>query len=357
MARVLCSLSGIDFKVQHMMIYNTQQQSHHPIFDLTTPHLLDLFDSYSEGKMEPIENYLYYVALLHTTQRVNFRVATRMIPETQSIIANTMHSLIRMVTRINTIGTANIESRAIDLPQFVITPDTCTLENSKHWLAIWEANYKDYCNGYRATSLVSELNRRELSLEKRIKDRAEPSQYGAMLAEWASLAGNFPHSSDTMVLDEADNICYADDYWKRIIRIAAKGDSIFHIPMEDINDVIDQCEENIDHGSIQAHTLMAVLRTARDRKHNYLGLGDIDIRSGFKILDADSSVEDANMQALILSAPSEEPRESAYPNKLAYRIARMKWQQAQAYYAANPQELEKIISGNDNNQTGVKENL
>lgn len=347
MARVLCSLSGIDFKVQHMLIYNTQQQSHHPIFDLSTPHLLELHSQYLENKLEPIENYLYYVALFRSTGLLNFRVATKQQKNTQSIIANTMHSLIRMVTRIHTIGLNTLESKRLDLPIFVITPDTCDLENTKHWLAIWENNYKDYCNGYRATTLIADINRKELQLEKKIKDHTDPSQYGAILAEWAALAGAFPHSPDSMVLDEADNVCFADEYWKRIIRIAAKGDSIFHIPMEDINDVIDQCEENIDHGSIQAHSLMSVLRAAKERKHNYLSLGDIDIRGTFKILDADSSIEDANMQALILSAPRFKPVETQYPNKLAFRLANIKYNQAVQYYKDNQTEWAALGEDND----------
>lgn len=347
MARVLCSLSGIDFKVQHCMIYNTQQQSHHPIFDLSTPHLLDLHTSYLEGKMDNTENYLYYVALFRATGLLNIRVPCKMQVNTQSIVANTMHRLVRMVTRIHSIGLNTIESKKLELPIMVITPDTCDLENTKHWLTVWETNYVDYCSGYKNTSLIADINRKELLLEKKIKDHADPATYGALLADWASLAGAFPHTSDTMVLDEEDNILFADDYWKRIIRIAARGDSIFHIPMDDINDVIDQCEENIDHGSIQAHNLMAVLRAAKERKHSYLNLGDIDIRGTFKILDADSSVEDANMQALILSAPRFKPVETQYPNKLAFRIASIKYNQAVSYYKEHIEEHKNLGEEND----------
>jgi hypothetical protein len=336
MARVLCAYSGIDYKVEHLMIYNTARESHHPVFDMSIQDLLALSDKYLEGKLTATDNYLVYLALFNATELVDFRVPAIQTDKTQSIIANNMIPLFKMLNRIHTLGDERVRNK-LQLPQFVISPDTKDLSNSHNWIKVWEQNYEDYLQGYKHTALAQILGRKEEMLERKIKDKDNPSSYSALLADWAALAGDF-HSE--AVLDENDNIVPAVDYWKRIIRLCAKGDSIFHIPLEDIDCVIEQCEENVfnGNGALQANILMHVLRNARTRRFNYEGLRDIDISTAFRILDPNDSVEDANMLAIVMSAPKEEPIESQYPNKLAYRMAKIKYQQAVEYYKANPSE-------------------
>lgn len=349
MSRVLCSYSGVDFKCEHFLLYNTKRESHHPIFDLPTKELLAMQDQYDSGKFSYTENYLYYLALFRTTGLVSFRYPAVQTGQTQSIIANTMPALLRMVYRIHTISyTSNSTiSSVLDLPSFVLSEETNKLDNTKYWLEVWERNYADYQQGYKNTSLIRDIAHYEEQIEKRIKSHAEPSAYGHLLAEWASRAGAFPTD---IVWNENDKDEPANEYWKRIIRIAAKGDSIFHIPVEDLNEVIEQCEDNIfqGDGAIQGHILMRLLRDAREKKVSFGALGAVDIRDAFKILDADASTEDANLLSIINSAPINPPVESAYPNKLAFRIAKMKYNQAQEYYAKHPQEHPQYIAPQNN---------
>jgi hypothetical protein len=326
------------------MIYNTERQSNHPVFDLSTPDLLALHEKYLAGKFTKTDNYLYFLALFNATKLVDFRVPCIQTDKTQSIIANNIHSLYKMLERIHTLGDERIRNK-LELPRFAISPDTRDLANIKHWLDIWEANYNDYQNGYKNTTLIQTLLRKESQLEKKIKDGDDPASYANSLAEWAALAGAF--EDDNIILNEHDKEESATTYWKRIIRIAIKGDSIFHIPLFDLEDVIEQCEENIynGNGAIQAHILMRCLRAAHKKKVEYADLGDFNISSAYKILDANEGVEEANMLAMIMSAPTSEPKESEYPNKTAWRIAKLKYNQAQEYYKANPGERPAVVIG------------
>ena len=346
MARILCSYSGIDLKIEHFPLYNISRESHHPIYDLETSKLLEFTDKWVDNKLTLIDSYLLYTALFKSTGLVEFRVPAQRTEHTCSIVAQNMLSLIRMADRIDTLGIERC-SEILNLPRFVISPDTKTLDNSKYWLEIWEANYKDYLTGYKTTTGVEAILRKEAKLERLIKDKqTDVSKYSALLADWAEQAAEFPTYD---VLDENDKTIPMNKYWKRIISMCAKGEAIFHVPQIDLQDLIEHCEETIPHGSIHAHELMALLRSASVRKHQYLDLGDIDVTSTYRILDAEASVEDANTLALIDSAPKEPPQEKAYPNKISFLKARMKYDLAVAYYKEHPLSVAQDTEVTDTN--------
>lgn len=336
MARVLCAYSGIEFKTDHFPIYLTSREHHHPIFSASTSDLLALAPKYLEEKLSATENYLYYLALFNTTDLLEFRVPAIQTPHTQAIIASNAEALIQIVERIYIAGADRVRY-ALSLPKFVISPDTKDLSNSKYWIESWTQNYADYLNGYKDTTRQAELMRREYALERLIKDKnKDPSKYALQLAEWAARAAEF-NDDGQIVADGTDNDkpIPLNEYWKKLIRMCCKGENIYCIHDGDLSELIDHLEQSLEiHGNIQAYTLMAVLRGVQTKKQNYLDLGDIDIGAHgtvFRILDADSSVEDANKLALIDSAPSQKPIESDYPSKLAYLRARTKWDMAEAY--------------------------
>lgn len=340
MAKVLCSYSGLEFKVQHFPLYACANESHHPIFDQPLTSLTHYYNSYYlDGKLTEEESYLLYLSLFKHTNLIHFRVAAIRTQDTSSIIANNIHSLLQMVTRIDTIGHQKV-TEVLTLPQYVITPDTRDLSCTHDWISIWTENYNDYRNGYRNQILADKIAHKEEMLEKHIKNKVkDTSAYASLLADWASLAGSFPDipaGLDKSIFG-GESMPLAE-YWKRLIKLAARDDGMYSIPTPDILELIEHCEDNIEHGTIQAATLMAVLRNSLDKKNNFLSLGDIDITKTFKILKPDEGVEEANMLALILSAPRSEPKESQYPNKLAYIKAKLKYQQAQEYWKEHPTE-------------------
>jgi hypothetical protein len=266
---------------------------------------------------------------------VDFRSAAQRTEKTASIIANTIHSLVQMSQRIHAVS-ANRAAEILSLPRFIITVETRDLAPCSDWFRIWQANWADYQTGYRTSTALEKLSRMEEALERNIKNKLKDiSAYASQLAVWAEQAGAFPTYN---VLDENDETIGMNEYWKRIIKFCARGDSIYSVPDQDLIDLIEHCEETIAHGNIQAATLMALLRSARDRKGTLATLGDIDINTTYKILKPTDGVEEANMLAMILSAPRTEPKEREYPNRLAYVRAKMKYAQAVQYYAEHPTE-------------------
>lgn len=334
MSRILCAISGVEYRCDHFRLYLSSRESHHPIFDVPTPKLLQLAPQWMEGKMSLTESYLLYLALFNSTDLMEFRSPAIMCQDTPSIIAQNMEPLVKIVERIYNTGSDRVKE-IIQLPGFVITPDTKDLTSSSDWIKIWEEAYKNYEDGYRTASLLERMERKESILERWIKDNTKDiSQYANRLADWAYDAGRFDLHANYEVLNELDQREEMGHYWKRIIIACAKTESIWNIPDIDLQDLIEHCEEHIYHGTIFAHTLMSLLRAGAQRKKNFLDLGDIDIGANgttFRILDANASVEDANKLALIDSAPINKPEEKDYPNKLAYIRAKMKWQLAKDY--------------------------
>lgn len=333
MARILCSLSGIEYKVEHMAVYLTSRESHHPIFDIPTKRLLELTPRWIEGELSSTENYLLYLALFNSTGLMDFRSPAMQTADTASIIAQNMAPLASIVERIWSSGTTKI-SEILHLPSICITPDTKDLESSPDWITVWNNCYKDYEDHYSTSTALEKLNRQETILERYIRDHNKDiSSYAGKLANWAADAGKF-YDENYQVLNEHNKPEMLSSYWKRIIVACAKTDTVWNLHEGDLMDLIDHCENHICLGSIYGHTLMSLLRSGLQKKKDFLDIGDIDIGqhgTSFRILDANTSVEDANKLALIDSAPLEMPIEKNYPNKLAWLKARLNYSMAQDY--------------------------
>lgn len=344
MAKVLCAISGVEYRCDYMKMYLTSRESHHPIFDIPTAKLLEITPRWLEGELSPIESYLLYLALFNSTKLMDFRVPAIMSQDTASIIAQNMEPLAKIVERIYQTGPSRV-SEVLHLPHFVISPDTKDLGSSPDWIKIWEEAYKNYEDNYRTATALERLERKESILERWIRDKTKDiSSYATRIADWAYDAAKFDQHANYQVLNENNTPERMADYWRRIIISCAKTESIWNIPEVDLRDLIEHCEEHIYHGTIFAHTLMSLLRAGAERKKNFLDLGDIDIGANgttFRILDANASIEDANKLALIDSAPVKEPKESDYPNKLAFIRAKLNWRLAEDYRKS--QEIQRIL--------------
>ena len=342
MSKILCAISGVEFKVEHFSLYLTGRQCSHPIFALSSKELLKerYIKAWLEGTNSEVENYLYYLALFNSTNLVSFRTPAIRTGDTASIIANNMDALISTLETITDMETELVQAK-LDLPRFCVDVGSNELDNSAHWIECWQDNWTDYQNGYKSVNTYQRLMKQESVLERLIKDHTKSvDQYAVHLSNWAALAGDFAQHASYIVLNEYDKREEMASYWKRIIKACAKTEAIFEIPDIDLKDLIEHCEEYIHHGSIYATSLMTLLRAGAERKLNFLDLGDVDIGTGgratFRILAPDSSIADANMMAMILTAPLNKPVEKDYPNKLAYIKAKMKWDTAQNYKDSLP---------------------
>lgn len=338
MAKILCAKSGIEFSCEHLPFSLSSREVSHPIFSVSSKKLISLASTWASGKLSPTESYLTYLALLNSTSLIEWRVPSAYHTKTASIIANNMESLIHIVGKIDI-----IHHPSFVLPHFVISPDTCSLDNSYHWIQIWNQNFNDWAQNIKNHSNDQELQRREAGLQKLIKSShtgKNIEDYPKILANWARIAGDFP----TFNINVRGVKTSIDDYWESIIIKCAKAETIFQVPESDLRELIEHCEENIvGDGSIYAIALMRYLRKGAEMQKNYLGLGDIDLSrssiTAYRILKPTESAADANMQNMIDSAPLSEPEKRNYPDLISYIKAKARWNIAQNF--ATLQNIEK----------------
>lgn len=322
--KILCGISGIEFTCEHFPASLTSREISHPIFSIPQKKLLSYTGKWAAGELTPTDSYLMFLAILNSSELVEFRMPVFRTHETDSIVAQNMESLVRTIIKLNT-----VTNPSVIFPRYAVTPDTKTLSNVKYWIENWASSYKDFIDGYRKESASARLISREAALERMIKNPHLPiSAYASKIADWAAVAGDFPHFNVTSPFSKLP--VKLSDYWKDIIIRCTKEESVYAVPQADIEELLEHCETNISIGTIYSNALFTVLRKAVEKQRNFLGLGDMDLSKGkYQFLTESDTVESANIKALIDSAPEEEPTASQYPTKFAYIKAKMRWQLAQ----------------------------
>jgi hypothetical protein len=324
--KILCGISGLEFSCDHFPAYLSSREVTHPIFNLPQKKLISYLGKWASSELTPTDSYLLFLAILNSSELVEFRVPVCRSHETDSIVAQNMEHLAKIVSRLNT-----VTNPGVCFPHYAIGPETKFLSNIKYWIENWNEAYKDYQDGYSKEYESRKLITREAALERLIKNPHLPiSAYASKIAEWASIAGNFPEYLTTSPFSGLK--ISMGDYWKEIIQKCSREESLFSVPQVDIADLLEHCELNISIGTIYSNALFKVLRHALERQKNFLGLGDMDLTRGkYQILGADDTTETANIKAMIDSAPETEPTLAQYPNKLAFLKAKLRWQMAKKY--------------------------
>ncbi len=328
--RILCAYSGIEFTCEHFPATLHNRETCHPIFYLPQKKLIGYIGKWSAGELTPTDSYLLFLAVLKSSDLVDFRLPAIRSERTDSIIAQNMEALIKTTIRLNT-----VINPAVHFPSYVISAETRNLDNVQYWIQNWKDSYQDFIDGKGKEYDTHRLVHREAALERMIRSPHKPiSSYASQIAEWASSAGSFPSFQTVNRMTGTNQSC--NDYWKHIIIAASSEEKIFSINRNDLEEVLEHCETEISYGSIFSNALFKILRTALERQKNFLGLGDIGIGvPSFTILSGADNVEAANMQVLMDSAPLELPIRENYPatpaGKFAYMKAKMQYDMNKKY--------------------------
>jgi len=321
MARITCPKSGTIYSCEHLPVTTAHA---HPFFSLSQHKLVSLAGVWSAGRLTSTESYLLYLALLDSTGLVQWRTQATYTKHTDSIVANGMPQLLDIISKINL-----ITHPSFTLPQFAISQDTTTLENSIHWIEVWTNNYSEWYEDYQDSkekeALKQAIDTRETSLQRLIKSSTPVDQYAKVLADWAAVAGKFPEHPTIHPITKTPTTIAA--LWRQIIITIANQEKLWRYPKKDIVELIDHCEDNITHGNIYSHTLMKYLREGLARYDDFLGFGPT--KTTFTLLSPASDIQEANVAVLKQTAPTEQPKESQYPTKLAYLKALTKWKLSQ----------------------------
>ena len=320
--RILCSISGIEFSVDHFPGEFFSREVYHPVFHLPQKRLLSYTHKWASGELTRTDSYLLFLALLNSSNQLEFRVPVFRNELTDALIANNMEYLVRTVIKLN-----SVLNPAVTFPRFAVTIDTRYLTNVYHWIDAWDEAYKEFQSGYKSAHESAKLINREAALSRMIKNpHRATSDYAGPLAEWAVVAGQFPEFLMSPVASSPPiRLC---DYWKAIIQKCARDESLYTVREADLAELIEHCEDKIPVGSIFSHALFKLLRHAEEKHKNFLGFSDRDLVSNYSILSESSDVESANLKALIDSAPLEQPRREQYASQFQFIRAKLRWDMA-----------------------------
>ena len=321
--RYYCAISGLQLEVSFFPSSTDTKGLTHPIFSLPQRKLLPFLSRWSAGSLTPTDSYLLFLAILNSTDLVEFRVPVKKTPLTDSIVATHMESLAKVVTRIS--------STRASFPIYAISPDTCTLANIQYWIENWNACHEDYLEGNRQSIKNDKLRIKEAALERLIKNPHKPiSEYATRLADWAAMAASFPTFNTQSPFSPLP--ITLSDYWKLIIQKISRNETLHQVPRGDILELVEHCRENIsihNSGSIYSSALFKLLEGALEKQKAFLGFGDQDlIHVSYTILSESTSVEDGNIKTLIDKAPEKAPERSEYPSDFAFFRAKMRYQMA-----------------------------
>lgn len=283
MANVTCAISGLRFEVPYLDSLNLNHTYGfiHPIFALsacdTRDALYTLYSRHCKGLLPKKDSYLLFLAILHSTEHIQWSCPASMNPtEPSSIrfIENNIAQLVRVIEK-----TECIRHPSFNQPSFRIHTDSCSLSLLPNWIRAWSDNIDDF---YSVRSTIKEredLQKIENKLTCLIKSGESPEKFSEIVANWAEAAADFPKHKAAL--------------WKKTIRSCFNIKKMFATPLPLLKEIKVYCEENIGVGSIHFHTLSHVLKEGIFRHTDYLGGSSLAI--GYTLLPTLSTLVDTSI--------------------------------------------------------------
>lgn len=305
--KVTCSYSGVEFELAEFKQLNyIPAGTHiHPIFSLNSGQIEQLYTAYLNQQLSDTESYLLLITLLDRTTLMLYRHPIAPGKHYSQLTALYIGRLYSISVRLSAIHHPDFAA-----PKVIISAENCDLINIKEWLIVWEHAYQDFKDGQVESAYRDSLQRKENALSKFIKSpQIPPEKYAHVLADWASLAANFPPEYEA--------------YWKELIVSCYDFRKIISTQQVHLEDLIEYCEENIDEyscGSIFSSALFNCLQEGLDSLNDFYSVG-------FSVLDSDHSEQNTLIQ-IISNAPDKEPVRSEYPSSFSYLKAKMAWDSA-----------------------------
>lgn len=312
MAQIICGISGIKFRCEHIPMLLSRREMNHPIFHLPQRKLLELYKTYASNQLTETDAYLLFLALLHSTDVVVFSSPVLYTSVTPNIIAANIGQLVSSIWNTNAITHPGFKQ-----PGFYVDSSTQDLSNISMWIKAWQSNIIRFKEGIVSERQEAALKEVTSKLERLIlSPETVDTKLAAAVATWADKAAAFPVASR--------------DYWKSVIRRCYNISSMFSVPRKDILEIRSYCEENLEVGSIYFNTLMKTLKTGLRNHYDFLGMEDLD-SPGYVFVDSpsSSSKEQEILAAIAATAPTSPPVASDYPSKLAFVKARLAYKTSQ----------------------------
>jgi hypothetical protein len=317
MTTLTCAISGLNIEIPHFSdLYISQNKGYfHPIFAASHHQLLKLYNLHCRNMLTAKESYLLFLAFLNYTEQVEWKHPVVRNPNDTATIAlvnNNFAQLLGVIAQ-----TDSIKHPSFKQPSYIIHSDNAHLVQIPNWIQAWKDNISKFYSSYASARERDDLTKLENKLSKLILIGEKPENYSAIVADWAHQTAVFPYSK-------------AEKY-KKIIRTCFNSHKMFYTALADIREVKDYCETNIDADSIHFHALMSALKQGIHNHINYLGGSPLSL--GYTILSSErvtdkelTNSKDTSatlINNLITNAPTKEPIESDYPDKLAFIKAKL----------------------------------
>lgn len=323
--RIKCRYSSVEFVAAGFN--DLKITGEHPLMNVDLITLLARARDWSEGKLDTIERRVLFIALLKSTDLVEFHRAA--IPS-DTVISKNMEPLIRTMAWKGKLGDL------LPLPKYAVTNDTYRLANIHQWIKRCNDAKTEWENKDAIWERREELRLREERLIKLIRTPTKKlSFYQGMLGRWILEASNAPKD--------------VQDYWLQLIRLKDNQD-IWAASREGLEALLAHMEMNLPAGSIIADIAFKHVRKLLQVNTGGLefGLGmdddnaDLDYTSmrdnPFIIIE---DIEEHNILAAASLAPKQEPKEEDFETKGSYLKAVARWRIAQRLMTENERLAQK----------------
>lgn len=332
--RIVCHYSGVSLRMEKFNNLKIEgSYAKHPIMAVPTPILLLLKQDWMKGKLDDLECRLLFVALLKSTDLVEFRTAA--LPSLSNIQKN-MISLFKLVEM------KWITSDAIPLSHLAVNFDNRYITNVDNWINAvmeeklsWEMRKGDLAK-------IQQRRYREQQILKAIRSPYRKlSSYQHLIAKWVVDIVEPPHPEKV-------------ERWTRILR-AREDYEIWSFNPLDIEELSNEMKDKLPFGTLQSHQAFQIIDTIQKKnryKLNYFSLGLTDEDSdekGYTIIggedgDEKEDTEQANIDAITETAPQEEPQQANYKTKVEFWVAYSKWNIAQRELAVRKKKQEEAAT-------------
>lgn len=282
MAYARCAISGVLFEVSHMpkLKLASHEGFPHPIFAASHTFLQTMYVDHCAGKLDPVDSYLTFLAILHSSGCVTWECPCTLEPKSkvaQTLIENNISQLLQVIAK-----TEHIRHPKFKQPRLKISPHNSTLASLPSWIKACEENltffYHNLSSAKERNDLVSVQNK----LKECIFSYKDTSSYSRIIADWADKAtGGFP-------VEHAEQ-------WKKTIAGCYDSNKMIKTNIVDLHAIKDYCCSNLEIGSIYFSELMACINAGIHRHTDYLGGNLFDI--GYSLVDLDSVSSSSDLES------------------------------------------------------------
>lgn len=348
--RVLCKYSGVEFTAQHFnQLFLKSSQTAHPIMYVDTKTLLSRTADWSNASLSTEEEKLLFVALLKSTDLVEFRRAAN--PSAQTVKRNMDRLLL-------TVGWRHATGDSFPVPKFAIDNYTADLISIPAWLDAWNDAKRDWETKGISWSLSQKLALREAALIKLLRSPSRKEDtYARTMAKY--------------VLEVTQAPSYILAYWTELFCLR-EDKKIWDIPTKDFMELWDWLELHLDTttliGGDAKRRIKRLIEINMKGIAGSIGMDDESffqhhsptseftnesVREGrgfsgakFTLLETKSSrpisvlssslpnfssVEEHNIQVILAKAPKEKPTPEAFSSRVEYLRAVANYDIAKRY--------------------------